>query len=524
MQVSLAHSEAHMRHTLLTAVALVAGCGWNHLPNQDSVYIDGSTWDATGVIPAEGGLYVRLPSARALAWVGVDGTTSLVDIGVSELLTFSPSPDGQTIASFAVSYTCTGTDKGVKTPTDCAEDDLESTTELVVVKDGAVTQNVALPSPYNSVRWSPDGRFAVLFLDLDGSGLQDGGVVSLTNVLVVDLQEETATTVPVGFAANEILFDADAARAVVLSQNEVAVLDMTTSPPVTEVTFGLTLDADDVVVPVGIELTPAGDHALISVEGDDSLYILDLVNPSVNIKTLSGDPSAMVVNDSFDQTVLVYRDEPIVDVIEHGNFEVEPIELDEPMSHVLEHEDTLVLYSRDGFQDVYVLRFSDDEGTVRHDLVELRLQDNALSMHLAPSGEYAIALTSDGYLGGRYGMEVLDLRPDREATYPYALEGQGIGLAFSEAGDSLQALLLQRDVDYLYMLDLETAATEAVDLSAPPVEIGALPSGEFYITHNTGTGLVTFIDPTTGDITEVAGFAVLDLLNQTELYVPEEGN
>lgn len=513
-----------MRHPWMPLLALLAGCGWNNLPSQDNVYLDSALWDASETIPVEGGLYIRLPEARGLAFVSTDGSHQPVDLGPQELLRAYASPDALSVAAFTASYTCGEDKRRIDTKEECPEDELDTFNSLAIVQEGEVALEVELPSPYNAVRFSEEGRFLVAFLDQEGGGLGSGGVISMTNILVVDLQEAVASTVPVGFAATEILFDNESSRAVVLSQNEVAVVDMTSSPPATEVTFGLTLDADEVVIPVGIELTPSGEHALISVEGDDSLYILNLVNPSVNITALSGNPADMVVDAAVDRTVLVYGDEPVADVIEHDNFELESIELDEPMTRVLEEEELLLLYSDAGGRDVYILRLQEEEEAIRQDLVELRLQQAPESMHLAPTGDLAIALTSDGYLGGRYGMEVLDLREGEEASYPYALEGRGIGLAFAETEDSVEALLLQSDVDYLFKLDLNTAEAEQLELAAPAVAIGALPSGEFYITHDIGTGLVTFLDPNTGATTEVSGFATQGLLSPTELLTdPEEG-
>ncbi len=488
------------RPLLAAALAVVAGCGCNRQPDEVYASLDAPLWDATSVVGVHGGLYVLLPAARGLAFVQTTGEATLVDLGDAAPGALSASPDGDTVASFTTRYTCPEAAED-----DCAEDAAEVHTELAVLRAGAITQTLELASRYNALRWSPDGRFLVAFLDADGGGLDEVGV-----------------TVPVGFAATDVLFDDGAARALVLSQSEVGVLDLTTSPPASLVTFGLTLDADQVVVPVGSGLTPDGAHALISVEGEDALYVLDLDNPSVNITTLSGSPGAMAVNDAFDRTVLVYAGRPVVDVIDHDGFGVETAALDEPMSELLQHDDTVLLYSGRGKQDVYILRFSDKGDGVRQDLVELRLQDGAFSVHLAPNGEHAIALTATGYLGDRYGMEVVDLRPGREQTFPYALEGQGIGLAFSDTGDSTVALLLQLDVDYLYRLDLDTAAADQIDLAAPPLSIGALPSGEFYITHDVTSGLVTFLDPATDALTEVAGFALLDLLELSVSDTAEE--
>ena len=395
------------------------------------------------------------------------------------------------------------------------------------MRDGVVDQTFTLDNPYNGVRWAGDGTWLVALIEA-GSRLDSaGGVISLTTILFVDVASGEATSVPVGFAATDVLFDSESARAVVLSQSEVAVVDLTGGAPDVAIPYGLTLDPDNVVVPVGIELTPDGDHALISVEGDDSLYILDLVNPSVNIKALSGAPAAMAVNLGEDRTILVYSADAQVDVVDHDGFDVDSIELDEPMTEILDASDFSVLWSQNS-RDIYRFQVSTSgEGAVSYSTTEYRLQATPLAVYLSPDEQFAVALTTPGALGGRYGMEILDLRADgdggwRDDVWPYALEGRGLGVALALEGDAPKALVLQQDQDYVYQFDLLSASATELDLSAPPRAIGAMPDGAFFITEDVSTGLIAFLDPSTDSVIEAAGFATYDLLGQDLLLVEGE--
>jgi hypothetical protein len=112
-------------------------------------------------------------------------------------------------------------------------------------------------------------------------------------------------------------------------------------------------------------------------------------------------------------------------------------------------------------------------------------------------------------------MEILDLRDDD--TQPFLLEGQGLGVVFSQSDTELHALVLQQGQDYLYQLDLYTGVAVEIDLSQPPVAIGSMADGSFYITHTSGLGLVSFLDPVTGDVTEIGGFGAIDLYQPIEL-------
>lgn len=509
-------------------LALLASCGWNNLPAQESYYVDEPLWNSAGPIATSDGVYVELPAADALVLVRADGTWSPIDVGVGTLdRAPSPSPDGATIGSFITRIWCADGEAEHIYVEACPEDELEQDHDLLLIRDGAVGATIALDNPYNGLRWSADGTWAVALIEA-GSRLDNaGGVVSLTTILFVDVADGSATSVPVGFAATDVLFDADASRAVVLSQSEVAVVDLTGGSPSVAITYGLTLDADDVVVPVGIELTPDGDHALISVEGDDSLYILDLVNPSVNIKALSGAPSAMAVNLGEDRTILVYGADARVDIVDHDGFDVDSVDLDEPMSHILDASDFSVLWSPDS-RDVYRFQVTEgDEGAVAYSTTEYRLQSTPLSVYVSPDEQFAVALTAPGAIGGRYGMEILDLRSDgeggwRDDVWPYALEGRGLGVAFALEGDAPQALVLQQDQDYVYQFDLMSASATELGLSAPPRAIGAMPDGGFFVTEDVTTGLMAFLDPSSDAVVEAAGFATYDLLGQDLLLVEED--
>jgi len=207
-----------------------------------------------------------------------------------------------------------------------------------------------------------------------------------------------------------------------------------------------------------------------------------------------------------------------VEVLDHALFDIESYPLDQPMDTVLQGEDFALLYDRDGGKDV--VRLDIETG----DLVEYVLENPPMEVLIAPGEDFAIALCraeggrSDDVAANFYNqtpvMEVIDLRSDD--TAPYTLEGAGVGLAFSRSASRLDALLLQERVDYLYQLDLYTGEESELELSAPPSGLGVMPDGTFYITHPSALGLLTFFDASTGDITEVSGFAARGLLDPYE--------
>lgn len=528
-----------MRNLSLIALSLLGACGWSNLPDNGTQWLNQPLWDANTPIPTADGVYISLPRSGGVALVRPDGQFAQVDIGAGSISKLSLAPDQSTLMGFIERVSCKEDDtrelKKMKFVQDCPSDKRDVTVSLAAIKDGVIQSQTAIPKLFNALAYSNDGKWAIAYVDYAQSvNTNNAGVVDLTSVIVVDLATGETTSLSVGFAADRVLFSDDGSRAVVLSQNSVAVIDLMGETPTKDVTFPLTLDADQKVDPVGVELTPDGRYALISVRGAGDLYVLDLDLHSVNMVSLSSNPSAMAViadADPFDETfndrtVIVYENGSMVDVLEHQYFDVESYSLDEPMSGVLSGNQIALLYTDQGGHDAYLLDLEEQE------LLEYRLENPPVSMHLAPTEEFAIALTRaengmNSGVGGLYdqnpGMEILDLTGDKAKSRAYLLEGQGIGLAFSATETALHALVLQQGVRYLYQLDLYTGAEETLDLSAPPKQIGTMPDGEFFITHESGVGLISFFNPITGTVREASGFGVLGLNPDIELIKEEEG-
>jgi hypothetical protein len=507
----------------------LAGCGWNHLPHGNDVFME-ALWDPYTAVPTNDGLYVSLTEAGSLVLVGLDGGVKRIDLGEGRLTRLQAAPDAHTVLAFLERYRCALDDpkelRRVDSADECPAEALEVTTELALVAAGKVVSSQPVTGAYNQVAFTADGRFAIAYLDFSQE-IPVEAVLNLTGVVVVDVQQGTSALVPVGFAVDRILFIEDeagtATQAVVVSRNAVAVLDLQVSPAELTVTFPLTLDPDTVVDPIGIDLAPDGSHALISARGSSDLYVLDLEVHAINIKELAGEPGAMAVSAQADRTALVYPSQPVVEVLDHQLFEPEPIGLDEPMNQIELTGGEAVLWSNTDQHDVYRLDLQTGG------LTEYRLQNPAVSMHLAPTGEFAVALTRpEGDFGGQDvdslynqhpGMEILDLRSDE--SEPFLLEGQGLGVAFASDAALLNALVLQQGVDYLYRLDLYTRQSEELELAAPPVAIGTMPDGRFFITHDRPLGLVSFLDPATGEVVEVGGFAAVGVNDVIELIEEE---
>lgn len=531
-----------MRSLLLALLGLTACESYPSEPVE-------TPWDAQNPVAAADGLYVRLLNNGGLVHISPDGARR-VDIGAGEVVRVDLAPDNTTATAFVRRTRCQPDDpsdaRGARFVEDCPVDARELSGELLMIDDAQVRTAVPISAHYNAITFAADARWAIVWLDGSQSvDLEGTGVVDLTSVQVVDLESGVATPVSVGFAASRVLFTDDASRAVVLSQDSVALVELGGERPERSTVFPLTLESGQRFDPVGVGLTPEGRHALVAAQGRDDLYALRLSPPSINLVNLSGRPSAMAIvpptiadgdrlNDPLarnDRTVLTHSNVAAVNLVEHDSFEVTTLPLLQPVDQITLRERQAMLWRFAASRDVYALDV-DEADTTR-----FRLQNLPTSMHITPGLDFAVALTrpynagGTGSVGNLYssspGMEVLDLRDDRGRTTPFLLESSAVGLAFSESEDRLDALLLQNDVDYLLQLDLFTLQQQELRLSAAPRAIGSLPTTDggsegFWITHRSALGHVSFLDPTSGEITEVRGFAAYDLFNGVPLDTSEE--
>ena len=342
----------------MTALVL-ASCGWSNLPTQSSTFFDEPLWDAAGAVATADAVYVRLPQAGAVLRIVPDVDPVRIELGDGRVTGIAAAPGGQQVVAFLERYFCFPDDereaRRVETVEDCAPDDLEVRSEITLIDGTAPSDALSVDGTYNALEFSEDGRFAVAYVDFT-QGVDPQGVVSLNGVVVIDLVQNRSELVTVGFGPDRVLFnydaDGNAVAAVVLSENQVANLDLLTSP-VELVRFPLTLDPDNERVPSGVALTEDGRYALISVFESSDLYAIDLVNQSINIVDLSGVPSTLAVDREAERTAIVYANRSLVEIMEHRFFEVDPVELDEGMNQVTPIGGEALLWSTGGRKDFY---------------------------------------------------------------------------------------------------------------------------------------------------------------------------
>ena len=506
-----------MRRPLILLAALAA-CAPHDVWPDGYTTLRAPLWVPGGAATGGTGVLLPLPRAQQIVSLAPDGT--LVGLGTESLVPSAAHalPGGRVLVTGAEVRCDEVPVTTFDGATDCDFDDLvvhdlawvaDSEGPVDLDGDGEVDL-LDLPLWFGDPEVSADGRFAVASIDPSAS-TQGGGIVNLNSVRVLDLEAGDSWEVSVGFDAGRILFTETAEGAadglLVLSQSEVAVVDLTAQVPVPSVTFNLTLDADQVLQPVDIALTPDRGHALLTIQGSADLYVLDLVDNRVNIVSLSGNPAAMAVHAPTDQTVIAYTGRAYVDVLDHALFEPIQVALEEGASQIDLAED-FALLSSPGSRDVVRL----DLGLLRPE--EYRLNFAPQRIEVAPDRSVALAFSSEG---GRGRVEALDLTAAGDGSLdldskPFGLDAPLADVAFTTTETGVEALLLLEDSETLFALAWPELQVEEVRLPDSPVAIGRVDDGPFWITHTDPLGLVSFYTP--GEPLETfGGFAGAGLMD-----------
>ncbi|MDP6931780.1 MAG: hypothetical protein QGG40_02645 [Myxococcota bacterium] len=506
-----------MRYPSLLCL-LVLGCDpFDQVSGYET--IEGPLWD-TELVAAEDGLYVRLPRAGRLVRVKTDGTYSEVELGGAEPTKLIEAPNGQVLA-FTRRATCDDDDPKIKNVADCDEDDLDWTYSLDILQTGEITATADVPGHLDSLVFSDDGGTAVAYLDYDGSDLPTSGIVDLSEVRFIRLSDGTTQSVSVGFSPSNVLFSADGTKALVMSRSAATLVSLETFEK--EVEYPLTLDPDQEIDPSGAQLTPDGQYALISIQGESDLYALDLEDPSIDMIELAGTPADLGIDVTTDTAVVVYGSRSEVDVLSNAALDADPetVDLDEPCTSVLTGDSFAVLYNDiSETHDVYKLELDTME------LTEFVMGNPVDSLELSDSLQYAVAVLSpeysgssglEGYQDEHWGISILDMVVG--GSVDLTLEYTPVGVEVVETDDGTWLLVLMEGLETVLLVDLDNTSNRVeVDLPAAPASIGAMPDGRFYITHDAPLGLVSFLDPSESDALEsVHGFAALGLFEQTEL-------
>ncbi len=396
--------------------------------------------------------------------------------------------------------------------------DAEDSVSVIDVQTDEV-HTVAVRENFNDMVLSPSGEHAVCFLNAARMEEDDTyeGVLSFTELSVVDLEALVSHDFSVGFNPRQVKFAAGGDRAVVISDEFITVVDLTADEPTPEL---IDLDADPFDPPVAaeVEVEPAGEFAFIRYDGENAIQIVDLDTGELTWVAAGQDPTDMDLSPDGAELMVVSRTSRELRVFDVAAPQTAPEIIDLPDTETIGSlslapvGDMALLYTTAEMTDrVTVWNRSTGELTIQ------RLVKPVDQVIMAPDGNSVLVIHTLGDVDGEndaytdhYAMTIITLGDDLFVPNPVLLENELVSLANFDDGQ--RAVFMMEDNRYVGVIDYPSRLVDDLAVPSLPVHVGVMPEGEAlptpvaWVSQDHALGRISFIDPDTLQLQTVTGF------------------
>jgi len=460
-----------------------------------------SNWNPANAVEGDGGVYAPLEEGRIIAHVTPSGFTA-VDLGEDAIVRNLYSAGGRTLAMVEAWGCELGDEPGTVEECDervSNEGAFKRFTWLAELNPNGVSKWHEVDAAFTDFRFSDDGDVAFgLYLAGEGSA----GIVNLQSAEVLFLDQGNSLSVQVGFEPEGVYYvgEGEQMRALVTSRSELAVIDIGAGATNPSARYPLTLAGDAPVLPDSLQLTPDGSHALLSISNEPDLYVIDLVDPSINIVALPGYARDVYVDSESDRTFVAHG-MSVLSVIDHTSWTNVPVVLDHPVDVLVPVGDYLWGYRENARIGSSLI------STVDAVPETIYLEGYPVDVAVDPAGEFLVAAT----MGDSSPLlEVVSLIDDTQATYAMTYEPTGLGIRGEGADKNI--LVLSSTDQTLFELSWPGLQIAEIQLEAPPVFLGTVDES-YWIALNTPSGGMAFYTPGQ-PIQSVYGFSTIGLFDR----------
>lgn len=383
----------------------------------------------------------------------------------------------------------------------------------------------------NELILSPNGDFAIAYYD-DAQAEVGDEAGSLSDATLIRLDDAAAFNLVVGLHIREVEFDELGARAFFVTDDGVAIVAMATVsedlfvPPVR-----LSLDpaSEASAVDREVEVTAAGDFALVRVSAGSDLRLVDLDTGDIRELALGAVPTDLDLHPLADEAVTVLRGTgPIGENERPSEVVVIPLPggFDDPDSiRRYELADEIVGLSRFvGDSRELALYSTLDEND---HLTLLNLDSGTFETHALRKGVESVHSTADGrrlvvmhtklpgepipgtpaYLEQSYAYTIFNL--DSGASRLIVTETRPGDFVFTAEQTDVFIMLSDqaRDVRAVEWTNLTSGRDTTIPLRRFPQAIGLIPAtNRIYVSQEHEVGRMAFINTDTGEVREVTGY------------------
>jgi DNA-binding beta-propeller fold protein YncE len=182
----------------------------------------------------------------------------------------------------------------------------DDSVSIVEAETLAVT-TVTIRDNMNQLALSPDGAWAMTWYDPAAESLgTSNGVKSYNEVSFVRTDAPESFPRAVGYSPAGVRWSDDGMLAVVVSDADLAIVDLSSGEPTVRL-VALADVPDDAPVAEEVVLSPRGDFAFVRQRGEQDLLVVDLAAGKVDRVPVGSDPTDMDVNPDGDALAVVAR-------------------------------------------------------------------------------------------------------------------------------------------------------------------------------------------------------------------------
>ncbi len=518
-------------HTLLLALAaLASGCASYEIsdldkPSRDTGYYagDDSDWGDTAEYPdtdippeAENDFLALKPSQTDVYVFVANpsrGTITRVNVFTKDVRTTAVGNDPSVVLTSADYTTAAVFNRG---------DDSVSIVDAKTLD----TMTVGVRDNFNNMVMSPHGDWVALWHDVNAEeegGDPNDGLQSFNEASFVDLTTGEHHPMVVGPNPREIQFTPDGTLALVVSDEYLALVDLTAErlyPELIQVAEDL-IDApraEEVVV------EPSGSWAFVRQFGAEDLLVVDLLSHGLTRVPVGSNPTDLDLSPDGAEAVVVARGSKELYVFDSAEPLDPPKVLDLPETENLGS----VLYDPTGYQAVLYTTASLTDHYASWDVATDEIQLRSLvkpvrGMAITPTGETLMAFHTEedapdadpsSPFYGEWALTLIDLRDYR--SNPLLLPAEPTGYANSTSGD--HGYFIMEGERYLVDLEYDTLLYDEVSLKSDPVYVGVFPDLDLgdadeppaWVSQEHDLGRITFYDPDAhdgaGSVETITGF------------------
>jgi hypothetical protein len=361
----------------------------------------------------------------------------------------------------------------------------------------------------NSMAFSSDGRFAIAWADAskiasarEADGFQD--------LAVLDLVAKTSTILAVGYRPVTVGFGAGSPRAFAVTQDGVALIDLTAAPIVKK-NVAISSSPTEDPGTRDVFVTKDATQAFIRRDGSSAITVVNLDADTRTDVTLSGSVTDMDVTDTGDRAVAVVRDTAEVAVLPVANpaAKTSTTVTGETIGSVaLTPGGVKALLYTNAIASERFTVFDLGAAAGASPLRTIRVYSPVLGLFPSPDSQYAVVLHDDtgGPNGTPGAFSVVPIGQDLpgkiQATQapPTAVAVEATRAIVAERSDST-------GVYGAYLARMPELRVDRYPLASPPIAVGIIAgANRAYVAQQNPDGRITFIDLDSGLARTLTGF------------------